>query len=72
MHKIHKKTYSSKIDFTKVVKQDAPSLKKNVHATNFYETVKTNMFKSSWGAYFSVIRRTEEHPMECWKSHFLI
>ena len=48
-----------------VVKQDASSLKENVSATNFYETVKTTIFKSSLGAYFSVILRTEENSMEC-------
>ena len=37
-----------------VVEQDAPSLKKNVSATNFYETVKATILKSSLGACFSI------------------
>ena len=55
MRKTHKKVYSTKIFFIKVkVEQDASSLKKNVSATNFYETVKATISKSSLGACFSI------------------
>ena len=37
-----------------MVEQDAHSLKKNVRATNFYETVKEIISKSSLGACFSI------------------
>ena len=37
-----------------MVEQDAPSLKKNVSASNFYETVKATISKSSLGACFSI------------------
>ena len=55
MRKIHKKVYSTKIVFIKVVvEQDVPLLKKNINAINFYEIVKATIFKSRLGACFSV------------------
>ena len=55
MRKTRKKVYSTKVFFIKVlVEQDAPSLKKNVSATNFYETIKATISKSRLGASFSI------------------
>ena len=38
-----------------VVEHDAPSLKKNKNATNFYETIKATIFKSNFGGYFLLL-----------------
>ena len=68
MRKIHKKVYSTKIFFIKVlVDQDAPSLKKNISTTNFYETFKATVSKSSLGACFFIAL-----PMECWNKSLSI
>ena len=60
MWKIHKKV---KV----VVEQNAPSLKKKVSATNFYETIKTTLSKSSLSACFFIAL-----PMECWNKSLSI
>ena len=68
MRKTRKKVYSTKIFFIKVVvEQDAPSLKNNISTTNFYETVKTTISKSSLGACFFIAL-----PMECWNKSLSI
>ena len=68
MRKICKKVYSTKIVFIKVAfEKDAPSHKKNVSATNFYETVKATISKSSLGACFSITL-----PMVCWNKSLSI
>ena len=68
MRKIHKKINSTKIVFIKVVvEQDAPSLEKNVRATNFYETVKATLSKSSLSACFSITL-----PRDCWNKSISI
>ena len=68
MRKINKKVYSTKIFFIKVVvEQDVPLLKNNVSATNFYETVKATISRSSLGACFPIAL-----PMECWNKSLSI
>ena len=50
-----------------MVEQDVHSLKKNRSATNFYETVKETISKSSLGACFSITLL-----MECWNKSLSI